>query len=218
MTRPLPEPVDPAEWRRRAEEQLESEEPEDPGGIPPLRVVHELRVHQLELEMQNETLREARLVAEAGWERFQELYDFAPAGYFSVDGQGAILEVNLAGARLLGADRAILANRRFARFLTRADRAVFATFLQRGLENQEHPPCEVSLPGGRTGGIRVRLQGASSADGKVLQMVALDITEQRAAQEQADLIIQDLQGQVERLTARLAAATTELGLARKAGP
>ena len=183
--------------------------------MPPLRVVHELRVHQLELEMQNETLREARVVAEAGWERFQELYDFAPAGYFSVDGQGTIMELNLAGARLLGADRAVLANRRFSRFLARADQVAFATFLQRGLENQEHPPCEVSLPGGRPGGVRVRLQGASSADGKVLQMVALDITEQRAAQEQASLIIQDLKGQVERLTAQLAAANTELGIARK---
>jgi PAS domain-containing protein len=185
-----PDPVEPREWRRRAEEVLASEDDEDLGGVELRRVVHELRVHQIELELQNEALQEARLEAEAGWERFQELYDFAPFGLFSVDGDATILEVNLSGARLLGADRAHLVHVRFPRFLNRSDQTLFARFLHQGMKGPEAPPCEVTLAGKR-----VRLQGAS-ADGKVLQMAALDVTDLFAAQEL-------LRQQVAQLTARL---------------
>jgi len=198
-----PEPLEPGDWRRRAEERIRSEGDGELGGVEQQRILHELRVHQIELEMQNEALLRANLVAEAGWERFQELYDFAPAGYFSVDGAGTILEVNLAGARLLGAERANLLNRPFARFLAGADQAVFASFLLTGLDHLEAPPCEVSLPGGRPGGTRVRLQGATSADGKVLQLAALDITELRAAQEQGSRAVEELRREVARLRAQL---------------
>jgi len=196
-------PLEPGEWRRLAEQQLGPEDSGDLGDADPRAVVHELRVHQVELEMQNEALVEARQVAEAGWERFQEFFDSAPAGYYSVDAKGRILELNLAGARLLGADRSVLTGRHFPSFLCVADQAVFTAFLWRGLERQDNPPCEVSLPGGQPGGIPVRLQASASADGKVLQMVAMDITDLRAAQDQARLAIRDLQRQVERLTALL---------------
>jgi PAS domain S-box-containing protein len=193
--------------RRLAEEQLGGEEVELPSGVELQRVVHELRVHQLELEMQNEALREARTVAEAGWERFQDLFDSAPAGYFSVDGLGTILEVNQAGARLLGAaDRSLLENQYLWQYLSGSDQPCFAAFLKRGLERLETPPCEVSLPSGT----RVRLQGARSADGKVLQMVAQDVTELRTAQVRADQVHQDLLRRVDQLAAQLEAAHGEL--------
>lgn len=168
-----PESLDPAEWRRRAEELVGPVEPADLREGETARVVHELRVHQLELEMQNEALGEARMVAEAGWERFQELYDSAPAGFFSVDRQGAILELNLAAARLLGTERALLANGRFGQFLGEADQAVFAAFLSSALASGA-PPCEVLLPASGPPGTRVRLHSAT-ADGKVLQLAAIEI-------------------------------------------
>ena len=172
-----PEPVDPAQWRRRAEEQLAALEAEDIPAVEASRVLHELRVHQLELEMQNEALMEARMVAEAGWERFQELYDGAPTGFFSVAADGVILELNPAGASLLGGRRESLKYRLFPSFLSVRDQARFACFLQRGLANlDESPHCEVFLPGARPGGIPVRLQCADCADGKVLNLVAMDIT------------------------------------------
>jgi PAS domain-containing protein len=198
-----PEPGDPAHWRRRAEELLGGEEAEAPGSVELTRVVHELRVHQLELEMQNEALQEARLVAEAGWERFQELYDSSPAGYFSLDAQGAILELNLTGAHLLGADQTLLANRRFQQFLGPADQAAFAGFLRHGLENREPRLCEVSLPGPGPAPVRVRLQGASSADGKVLQMAAMPVVfgaaPDRPAKVDLGTVAEDLKGPLERL-------------------
>ena len=70
------------------------------------RLLHELEVHQIELEMQNEELRKSRAQAEAALARYTELYDFSPLAYFTLDRKGAILQTNLAGARLLGVERA----------------------------------------------------------------------------------------------------------------
>ena len=94
-----------AELRRRAETRLRAAatkgasartEPEAQ------RLVHELQVHQIELEMQNDELRQSRAEVEAGLERYTELYDFAPVGYLTLGRDEAIRQVNLAGADLLG--------------------------------------------------------------------------------------------------------------------
>ena len=68
-------------------------------------LVHELQVHQIELEMQNEELQRAQAEAQEASEKYYDLFDFAPVGYFLWDHEGRILEVNLAGAALLGLDR-----------------------------------------------------------------------------------------------------------------
>jgi signal transduction histidine kinase len=78
---------------------------------------HELRVHQIELEMQNEELRRTQLELAAARDRFMDLYDFAPVGYFTLDANGRIVEVNLTGASMLGEMRHALLNTRFARFV-----------------------------------------------------------------------------------------------------
>ena len=69
-------------------------------------LVHELQVQRIELEMQNEELQRAQAAAEAAQQRYYDLFDFAPVAYFLWDWQGRIQEVNLAGAALLGLDRA----------------------------------------------------------------------------------------------------------------
>ena len=66
------------------------------------KVVHELQVHQIELEMQNEELRQAQGTIVASQERYADLYDFAPIGYFTFDRMGLITEVNLTGALTAG--------------------------------------------------------------------------------------------------------------------
>jgi hypothetical protein len=105
-----------AELRRRAEARLRTAATK---GAPARtdaetqRLVHELQVHQIELEMQNEELRESRAEVEAGLERCTELYDFAPVGYLTLGRDGAIRQVNLTGARMLGVERARLPGRRF---------------------------------------------------------------------------------------------------------
>jgi PAS domain S-box-containing protein len=95
------------------------------------RLVQELQIHQVELELQNEELKKARDEAEAERERYLDLYDFAPVGYFALDPEGVIRQVNLAGARLLGLERSLLLNRRFGKFVSPADLPVFNAFLKK---------------------------------------------------------------------------------------
>src|SRR5260370_28904283 len=101
---------------------------ERPGNLSPEateRLVHEFRVHQVELEAQNEELRRVQEELRASRERYMELYDFAPVGYFTLDRNGSILEANLTGARLLGVGRSALLEQRFRHYVAKEDRDRF---------------------------------------------------------------------------------------------
>src|SRR5512133_1082404 len=100
-----------ADLRRRAEDRLSAKM----AGLhlprteeETQRLVHELEVHQIELEMQNAELKQAQEELELSRNKYVDLYDFAPVGYFTFDTQGLILEVNLTGAKLLGTERKLL--------------------------------------------------------------------------------------------------------------
>ena len=109
--------------RRQAEERLRAKKAEL---HPPRsekdakRLVHELEVHQIELEMQNAELRRAQEELELSRNKYIDLYDFAPVGYFTFDTQGLILEVNLTGAKLLGIERKLLLKKPFINFIARS--------------------------------------------------------------------------------------------------
>ncbi|WP_300442575.1 PAS domain-containing protein [Zoogloea sp.] len=93
-------------------------------------LVHELQVHQIELEMQNEELRRAHAALEASRDRYVDLYEFAPVGYLTLNADGFIAEINLAGATLLGEVRGALIKRRFARFVADESRDGWHRFLR----------------------------------------------------------------------------------------
>jgi len=137
-----------AELRRRAEARLRKQQGST--ALPRTeadtqRLLHELQVHQVELEMQNAELQEARDQMEALLEKYTDLYDFAPVGYFSMDEQGLILEVNLTGAALLGVERSRLINRRLQRFVASMSRPVFLAFLEKVFAEPGKQVCEASL-------------------------------------------------------------------------
>jgi PAS domain S-box-containing protein len=144
--------ADAAEVRRRAEVRLrerqgrhKSQALDQTPTADTQRVLHELQVHQIELEMQNAELQEARNRMEVLLEKYTDLYDFAPTGYFSLDEKGVILEVNLTGAALLGVERFRLIRRRFQRFVTPASQPVFLAFLEKVFGGRGREFCEAPL-------------------------------------------------------------------------
>jgi PAS domain S-box-containing protein len=127
----------PAQLRRRAEERLR----ERPGNqrstavVPKSdaaakRLLHELQVHQIELEMQNAELRQARDELEVALDNYTDLYDFAPAGYFTLATTGVIIQANLAGATLVGIERSLLLGQSFGLLVSAEFRPVFNAFLK----------------------------------------------------------------------------------------
>jgi PAS domain S-box-containing protein len=113
--------------RRRAEERLEAEtiSGESLSPAEAARLIHELQVHQIELELQNEELRQAQVQLAESRDKYADLYDFAPVGYLTLDKAGKILEANLTGADMLGQERSKLLGLYFPHFLVDADRRVF---------------------------------------------------------------------------------------------
>ncbi|MEI6639746.1 MAG: response regulator [Chlorobium sp.] len=137
------------EMRRQAEEHLKS-------GVKNIlkfsasheemqRLIHELAIHQIELEMQQEELLQSREKLEEGLERFTDLYDFAPIGYLTLARDGTILQVNLTGTKLLGVERSLLVGDRFERFVAPEDLPDFNALLERAFNSDGHVSCEVRL-------------------------------------------------------------------------
>ncbi len=89
------------------------------------QLVHELRVHQIELEMQNEELRRAQEELEASRARYFDLYDLAPVGYFTLSDKGLILEANLTAATMLGASRSTLVKHPLTSFILPEDKDIY---------------------------------------------------------------------------------------------
>ena len=106
--------------RHRAEKQFKNSEKKvtSPGTHAQMqRLVYELEVHQIELELQNEELQQVRSELESYLAQYTDLYDFAPVGYFTLDINGLILQVNLTGVQMLGMERTELVNQHFSRLL-----------------------------------------------------------------------------------------------------
>ncbi|QRX81040.1 bifunctional diguanylate cyclase/phosphodiesterase [Glaciimonas sp. PAMC28666] len=108
-------------------------------------ILHELRVHQIELEMQNEELRRAQVSLEETRDRYVDLYDFAPVGYLTLTSEGLITEVNLTAATLLGVERSKLLQRRFARFVTLEDKDRWHRYFIGVLRHTHQQQCELML-------------------------------------------------------------------------
>jgi PAS domain S-box-containing protein len=183
-------PPHPSDLRRRAETRLKATPA--PQGQPQTeadtkRLLHELQVHQLELEMQNAELREARDEVETQLGRYTDLYDFAPVGYYSIDEQGLILDVNLTGAALLGVERSRLINRRLLGFVTPHSFTTLQAFIKKVFTGPEKLVCVVSLltEQGATFWADLQATPATSTDGekKWCRVVVSDLTSVKQAEE-----------------------------------
>ncbi len=111
----------------------------------PEEIIHELQVHQVELEMQNEELKRLQLESEASKTKYQDLYDFAPVGYFTLTRNGIIKEVNLTGAALLGMSRSELINLGFGHFVIPESLEQWDQHIISVREQQKRHDCDVNL-------------------------------------------------------------------------
>ena len=151
MTSDDSQPEDAAELRRKAEQILrENSGPmrKNPEALSPeetLQTLHELQVHQIELEMQNEELRRAQAELDASRARYFDLYDLAPVGYFSLSQQGIILEANLTAAGLLGLARGALARQPISRFIVKEDHDAYYRHCKQLLETDTPQVCELRM-------------------------------------------------------------------------
>jgi len=156
-----------AQLLQRAEEKLEVTSPvvHPPATEPDaLRLVLELQVYQIELELQNEELQRARDETGAWLNLYTGLYDFAPVGYFTLDRSGCIRRANLAGAQLLGVDRDRLVNLAFDLYVSRDTRDVFASFFAGVGDGHSKQTCEVVLQTEENYPINVRIDAGIYGD------------------------------------------------------
>ncbi|MBE0568251.1 MAG: EAL domain-containing protein [Deltaproteobacteria bacterium] len=175
--------------RKEAEERLR-QQTERLKGISMLDMqdlVHELGTHQIELEMQNEELRRAQEELEASRSRYADLYDSAPTSYLTLDRDGVILEVNLAGAGLLGEDRRRLIKKPFTVFVFKDDLDTFRAHLKETLTRETRQIGEIRIRGKDGSVTPVQLQsiaaGGPGGNSTFCRTAAIDITERKRMEE-----------------------------------
>ncbi len=144
---------------------------------PAEELLHELRVYQIELEMQNESLRESRLALEKSRDRYADLYEFAPVGYLTLTRDALIGEINLTGAALLGEERNKLIKRRFATLVSSADHDLWQQIFRRALQTGERQSCELVLQRSDGSCFQAQLDGVHRVEESTAAMVRLTFTD-----------------------------------------
>ncbi len=148
-----------------------------------LKLIHELQVHQIELEMQNEELRIAEERAKINAEKYTELYDFAPAGYFTLSYDGTIYGLNLNGAGLLCKERAHLVKSNFRFFVAPETLLDFDDFLQKIFASNASESCEVRLIADGNPSVYVHLEGIALEVEQKCLVTAIDISRRKLAEK-----------------------------------
>ena len=162
---------------------------DNPEVLPPeaaRRALHELRVHQIELEMQNEELRRVQTELEESRARYFDLYDLAPVGYLTLNDKGIILEANLTSARLLGVPRGDLVKAALSRFVLREDQDIYYLHSRALLETGVQRAWDLRLLRKDAEPFWARLEArTASAAGRasIWRAVLSDITETKRAEQ-----------------------------------
>ncbi|OGV48144.1 MAG: hypothetical protein A2X49_16085 [Lentisphaerae bacterium GWF2_52_8] len=149
-------------------------------------LLHELQVHQIELEMQNEELRWAQTELDAARARYFDLYDLAPVGYCTISEQGLILEANLTAATMLGVARGALVKQPISRFILKEDQDIYYLHRKQLFETRELQSCEMRMlrPDKTIFWAHLKASVAQDSDGKpICRVVMSDITGRKQAEE-----------------------------------
>jgi PAS domain S-box-containing protein len=189
MTKKRPRADDFVDLRRRAEEKAHTDEVQAQKTLSPeesVRLLHELQVHQIELEMQNEELRRAQGELEAARARYFDLFDLAPVGYFTLSEQGLIREANLTAAGLLGVERRDLVKKPLTRFVLSEDQDIYYRHRKLLFESGQPQLLDLRMlrADASTFWARLETTEAQDVDGApVCRAVMSDITASKQAEE-----------------------------------
>lgn len=199
-----------AELRQQAEEKLAEAKRgktlELKDEVDTLRLLHELEVHRIELEMQNEELLRSRAEREAALHQYEDLYDFAPVGYLTLEGDGTIRQINLTGSNLLGIERDKLLKRRLILFVEDTCRPVFNQFLGQLACGEGKEVCEIAFKRPAGGLLWARIEATCFEGGVESRAVFTDITIRKQAEDLALQYANELEQRVEERTAELVRA------------
>ncbi|MFA6971994.1 MAG: PAS domain-containing protein [Gallionella sp.] len=178
--------------RTDAEKMLSSISPSEATALPAEVLLHELLVHKVELEVQNEELQRANILLEEARDRYMDLYEFSPLGYITIDRKGLISEINLTAAAMLDVERTKLLNRRFAKHVAAADKDRWHRLFMNIMESTDTDKHEFDLEITRDGAaafparidcLRVVLKSGSP----ILRLSLLDISKIRQDESQTRL-------------------------------
>lgn len=189
MNKKMSDPNDPADLRKRAEKKLgatKSKPQESQSSEETQQLFHELMVHQIELELQNEELRRAQEELEAARARYFDLYDLAPVGYLVLSEKGLILEANLRAASLFGVSRVDLLKSALTRLIYPDDQDIFYRHRKVLFETEDPQVCELRFAkkDGSPFWGRLEVTAARAADGTPVSRVVLsDISERKKAEQ-----------------------------------
>ncbi|WP_426094704.1 response regulator [Flavobacterium sp. DSR2-3-3] len=140
------------------------------------KLIHELEVHQIELEMQKEELMLAKDEVENALQKYSDLYDFAPTGYFTLTNSGKVLDLNLVGSQLLRKERSKLKNSEFGFFVSDDSKPVFNQFLENVFRLDNKECCEVKLLLDDATTVHVFLTGILSGNKEQAFITIIDIS------------------------------------------
>jgi len=168
--------------RDKAEKLLNEKQKKEDGTLEKAdvnKLLHELQVHQIELEMQNEELRHAYETSETALKKYTMLFDLSPMGYFSLDSDGTICDLNFTGADMLGERRFSLINSNFKLFVSEDSKPVFNDFFRKVYTSNAKESCQVVLGHDNKPLCRVYMEGVVTEEEQKCLLSVVNISKFR---------------------------------------
>ncbi len=203
--------------RKKAEELLKIPSNEQTDQIENLQaLIHELHVHQIELELQNDELRNTQRALEIAKDKYIELYDFAPMGYFTFDSFGTIQEVNLTGANQLEVERLFLYHKPFIVYLLPDSHEAFYTHIKNVIKHSYQQTCELKIKRKQGGFFYAHLESVGITDEQGTELKIRSAVTDISSEKQIEQILEQRTAELTQANQQLKSEQVDLKQAQEA--